>query len=221
MGPITKLQFKPLDATIGAEVSGVDFSKELSDDIFTQIEQGCAKYGVLVFRKTGLDDAHHVAFASRFGELDDVTHYLKEGRKHRLPYVELFDVGNIEDDGSVMQKDSLRYQTGLGNGIFHVDSSFNPRRASHSILKAHELPPRGTGGATEFADTRQAYDDLDDPTKEGVKDYIVHHSLWHSRKLAAPDCEYLKEIDPLNYFMGKHQHVKALRPRHLMRWSRS
>ena len=41
-------------------------------------------------------------------------------------------------------------------------------------------------------------------TKEKTKNYVVCHSLWHSRRLAAPDCEFLKSMDPKKHFMGRH-----------------
>lgn len=66
------------------------------------------QYGVLVFREAALDDARHVAFAGQFGELDDVKPYLVLGRKNRFDYDELFDVSNINDDGSLVQVDSQR-----------------------------------------------------------------------------------------------------------------
>lgn len=56
----------------------------------------------------GLDDAGHVAFAAQFGELDDVTPYTKLGKQHRLPFVELFDISNLLDDGSIAPLDSHR-----------------------------------------------------------------------------------------------------------------
>lgn len=95
-----------------------------------------------------------------------------------------------------------------GNSLFHVDSSFNPRRASYSLLRAAELPPEGTGGCTEFADTRTAFDDLPDDWKTELtgKNYIACHSLFHSRKKAAP--EALPGIDPEKYFMGRHRLVQ-------------
>lgn len=70
---------------------------------------------------------------------------------------ELFDVSNLLEDGTVAPLTSHRAAMNKGNSLFHVDSSFNPRRAGYSLLKAHELPPKGTGGATEFADTRTAF----------------------------------------------------------------
>jgi alpha-ketoglutarate-dependent 2,4-dichlorophenoxyacetate dioxygenase len=207
------LTFTTLHPTFGAECSGVDFSRAVPAEIVVEIRAGLAKYGVLVFRQAQLDDARHVAFAAQLGELDDSTPYIKAGRKHRLaPYTELFDVSNLDDDGKVVSTDSLRFQLSLGNGLFHVDSAFNPRRAGLSILRAHELPPKGMGGATAFADTRTAYADLDEHTKERIKNYVVNHSLWHSRRLAAPDCEYLKSMEPEKNFMARHALVQTHEP---------
>ncbi|KAL8243866.1 hypothetical protein R6Q59_010124 [Mikania micrantha] len=75
-----------------------------------------------------------------------------------------------------------------GNSLFHVDSSFNPRRAGYSLLRAHELPPPGYGGNTDFADTRTAYDDLPCSLKQQLEqnDYIGCHNVFHSRKKAVP-----------------------------------
>lgn len=208
-----RLTFTPLHPTFGAECNGVDFAHALSTETVEEIRSGLATYGVLVFRQAQLDDARHVAFAAQLGELDDSTPYIKAGRKHRLaPYTELFDVSNLDDDGNVVSTDSLRFQLGLGNGLFHVDSAFNPRRAGHSILRAHELPPKGNGGATAFADTRTAYAELDKDTQKKIKDYVVSHSLWHSRRLAAPDCEYLQGMQPEDHFMARHALVQNHEP---------
>jgi len=69
------------------------------------------QHGVLVFRKAALDDARHVAFSALFGELDDVKPYLTLGRKNRFSFDELFDVSNLEDDGSLVQVGSKRDHT--------------------------------------------------------------------------------------------------------------
>lgn len=95
-----------------------------------------------------------------------------------------------------------------GNDIFHVDSSFNPRRAGYSLLLAHELPPSGMGGHTAFADTRSAFDDLPLELKKRLldNDYVACHSIIHSRKLAAP--EAFAGLNPLEYPMGRHKLVQ-------------
>lgn len=66
------------------------------------------QYGFAVVRKTNLVDETHLELARKFGELDDVTPYNKAGRVHRLKYNELFDVGNIELDGSIVDLNSPR-----------------------------------------------------------------------------------------------------------------
>lgn len=210
---IPKLAFTPLGRTFGAECSGADFSQPASTALIDAIRAGLAKYGVLVFRSTGLDNAGHVALAAQFGELDDSTTWIKDVTKYRLyPYVQLNDVSNIEADGSITPTDGLRHQMNRGNGLFHVDCSYNPRRAGLSMLLAHQLPPAGTGGGTAFADTRTAFEDLDDARKEDIEDLVLCHSLWQSRILGAPDCAVIQGINPEDHFMARHKLVQLHEP---------
>jgi alpha-ketoglutarate-dependent 2,4-dichlorophenoxyacetate dioxygenase len=67
-----------------------------------------SQYGVLVFRDTGLDDTRHVEFSKRFGDLDDIKPYLKNRRKAKYPYYELFESGNLDDEGKPIAIDSQR-----------------------------------------------------------------------------------------------------------------
>jgi len=93
-----------------------------------------------------------------------------------------------------------------------VDSSFNPRRAGYSLLRAHKLPPTGTGGNTEFADTRTAFDELPADLKNELieKDYTICHSLYHSRKTASP--QSLQDINPEDHFMSRHKLIQRHEP---------
>ncbi|KAK0255352.1 hypothetical protein LTS09_009740 [Friedmanniomyces endolithicus] len=203
----SQLEIVELHPTFAAEIRGTNFDN-LGSDVFDEIHAAITKYGVVKFPKTGLDDAGHVAFASRFGELDDVSPYTKHGKKHRLAFEQLFDVSNLLEDGSVASVKSHRAAMNKGNSLFHVDSSFNPRRAGYSLLKAHELPPKGTGGATQYADTRTAFDELPEELKKELleKDYVACHSLYHSRKTAAPG--FLTDINPEDHFMSRHKLVQ-------------
>ena len=140
--------------------------------------------------------------------------YLAAGRQNRFAFDELFDVSNQNDDGSLIIPGSKRDHTGRGNSLFHVDSAFNPRRAGYSLLCAHELPPPGHGGNTDFADTRTAFDDLDPQLKERLlrDDYVGANSLWHSRKKACPDSPYLKDMEPEDYPFGRHKIIQRHEP---------
>lgn len=49
------------------------------------------------------------------------------------------------------------------------------------------------GLTTSFVDSRTAYDDLPEETKEKIKDYALNHSQHHSRRKANPGHPLLEE----------------------------
>ncbi|WVF71806.1 hypothetical protein IAT40_006614 [Kwoniella sp. CBS 6097] len=212
------IRYKPLHPTFGAEASA-DFST-ITPGLVDEIKRGLARYGVLVFRKTGLDDARHVEMSKLFGDLDDIAPFVGGlGQKNRLSSDYLFDVGNINPDGTVMQPGGMRDLLLRCNYHFHADSAFNPRRAGISLLLAHELPPPGHGGDTEFADTRSAYQALDEAKKEEIKGWVVCNSQLNCRRNANID-ENGKlnplldtdEFDPMKHRFGKHKLVQVHEP---------
>lgn len=123
---------RELHPSFAAEISGLDFSQPIPDSTFEELLAAIAKvrvydlilpsisisetndsifplqYGVIRFPQTGLDDARHVAFAAKFGELDDITPHTKAGKKHRLDFPELFDVSNLLENGDIAPLDSHR-----------------------------------------------------------------------------------------------------------------
>ncbi|KAF4547903.1 Taurine catabolism dioxygenase TauD-like protein 2 [Elsinoe fawcettii] len=205
--PKHNLEVIPLHPTFGCELRGLDWTKPISPDVYTEIREVVNKYGAVVCRNTSLTDEAHIEFSSYFGELDDVRPYQKAGRTHRLKYPELFDAGNIDPaTGKAAPLSAAQVIGNKANEQFHVDSSFNARRAGHSLLLAHKLPPSGTGGATEFADSRTAYEDLSEGTKAKLEGKIAGHSLFHSRKKAVP--EYFFDMDPSKKEISRHELVQ-------------
>jgi alpha-ketoglutarate-dependent 2,4-dichlorophenoxyacetate dioxygenase len=102
-----------------------------------------------VFRNTGLDDKRQIAYAANFGELDNMDPHIKAGRKMRLPDTEMFDVSNLDPEGNIVTEvDPQRLGAMKGNALWHADLAFNSRRAGYSMLRAHQLPPKGMGGDT-------------------------------------------------------------------------
>jgi alpha-ketoglutarate-dependent taurine dioxygenase len=63
------LAIRPLQPTIGAEISGVDLTRPLSDAERDQIKAAILEYKVVFFRDQHLDQDQHAAFARRFGPL--------------------------------------------------------------------------------------------------------------------------------------------------------
>lgn len=126
----------------------------------------------------------------------------------------LFDVGNVNPDGTVTQPGTMRELLLRCNYHFHADSAFNPRRAGISLLLAHHLPPPSCGGATEFADSRAAYDHLSDEQKEKYKDWVVNNSQLQCRRNANPGNPLLQtdEFEPMKHRFGKHRLCQVHEP---------
>ncbi|KAH8164937.1 hypothetical protein CIB48_g3297 [Xylaria polymorpha] len=212
------IEIKKLHPTFAAEVSGVNFD-DVSDEQFSEILAAMTKYGVCVFRNTGLTDAAHVSFSERFGALDNIKRYLTNGRKPRYPHYELFDAGNVALEPTLpgaeptpLDPSSPRAHANRGNGLFHADSSFNPRRASFSLLRAAQLPPPETGGDTLFADSRTAAEELDAELLAllAQRDLVGAHSMANSRKLGSP--AFFADLDPGVYPMVRHRILQRHEP---------
>ena len=163
-----------------AEVEGVDFTRPIDSTALADIIQAMDRYGVCVFRATGLTDEGHIQFSRLLGELELAPRGLLS-KVPRFAHPELFDAGNLDTQGNILV-DERRRMYNKGNALWHTDSSFNPHRAAYSLLLAHEVPP--VGGDTEFADMRAAYDALPDSMKQKIDGLVAEHWLWHSRMLA-------------------------------------
>ena len=66
------MQIEQLTCHIGAELSGISLIDAIhDDDLFSEIRTQLLKHRVLFLRDQPLTGAEHVAFAKRFGELED------------------------------------------------------------------------------------------------------------------------------------------------------
>jgi len=212
MGSLSALRFKPLHPLFTAEVEGIDWARPIPQSVVEELKAACAEYGVLVFRNANLDNKRHIAFSAQLGELEDIKAHMKAGRPMRFPdEPEIFDVSNLDEKGNVVtDSDPQRKGASKGNALWHADMTYNPQRALYSLLRAVELPPKGTGGETQFIDSRTAYEDLPQDLKEEIENLVTNNSLFHNRKLAAPDI--FKSVEPLDYPMSRHRLVLPHEP---------
>jgi alpha-ketoglutarate-dependent 2,4-dichlorophenoxyacetate dioxygenase len=160
------------------EVSGVDLTRPLARDDATAIAAGMDQYGVLVFHDQHLDDAQQLAFSRHFGALEQATGDIAQGSERRLS-MDINDISNLDKDNRILARDDRRRLFGLGNRLWHSDSSFKAVPAKYSLLSARVIP--GAGGNTEFADMRAAYDTLDGATRAMCEDLVCEHSQLFSR----------------------------------------
>jgi alpha-ketoglutarate-dependent 2,4-dichlorophenoxyacetate dioxygenase len=161
------------------EVSGVEIARPLSRDEVAAIEAGMDRYAVLVFPDQQVTDEQQMAFSRHFGALEDARGGNITKPEDRRLAVGMNDVSNLGRDGRPLERDSRQHLFNLGNLLWHSDSSFRSIPAKYSMLSARVVNP--TGGNTEFADMRAAYDALDGDTKAQIDDLVCEHSLMYSR----------------------------------------
>ncbi len=178
---------KPIDSDkpdFGGEVSGIDLTHHLTEDEITAIHAGMDRFGVLVFRNQRLEDEQQIEFSRQLGPLEQATGDIMAEKDRRLS-MDLNDISNVDKHGELLPRDDRRRLFGLGNRLWHSDSSFKEVPAMYSLLSARRIPP--TGGNTEYADMRAAYDALDEATKREVRDLICAHSQVFSRAILGFD----------------------------------
>jgi len=161
------LRIEPADATLGAVITGVRLAA-LSDVEWNEIEAAFHERAVLVFPAQHLSRSEQTAFGLRFGALDSLV-----AKTGTVP------ISNLHPDGAIRRADDPVLGILRGNEGWHTDSSYMPLAAKASILSA-EIPAT-TGGETEWADMRAAYDALPADTQRQISGLAARHSLAYSQ----------------------------------------
>lgn len=137
---------QPIAGALGAEISGVDLSKPLSDETIGEIRQALLDHLVIFFRDQDITPEQHLSFAKRFGE--PVEYPLVKG---------------LEGFSEIVPVVKLEHEKVNFGGLWHSDTTYLAQPPMGSILVARELPPYG--GDTLFANMYMAYETL----SEGMK----------------------------------------------------
>jgi len=135
------LEIRPIAGALGAEIGGVDLSRELSDATVAEIRGAWLEHLVLFFRDQDLPPARFLAFARRFGEAIE------------YPFVK-----GLEEFPEIIPVLKLENEKINFGGIWHSDTTYLDVPPMASMLVAREVPP--AGGDTEFANMYLAYETL-------------------------------------------------------------
>ena len=165
-------------ADFAGVVEGIDLRRPIGPDEVAAIAAGMDRFAVLIFHGQQIDDEQQLAFSRHFGPLEHANADIRQPQERRLS-IEIADISNLGRDNEILAREDLRRLFGLGNMLWHSDSSFKPTPAKYSLLHARIIP--GRGGNTEFADMRAAWDALDDDTKAVCCDLVCMHSQIYSR----------------------------------------
>ena len=198
----------PVADTFVAEIGDTDLSKPLSGADFRIVEDAFERYAVLIFPDQVLSQDQHIVFAKRFGPIDRSMIVEVEGAKSRVPG-EIADVSNLDSRGEILAPDNRLRQFQLGNRLWHTDSAFKHVPAKASLLYQRSIAQ--TGGQTEFADLRAAWDALPDAMKRKVEGLVAEHAIAYSRaKLGFAMTENeQRALPPVRQVLVRHHPVSG------------
>ena len=157
-GNLPELDIRPIAGGFGAELAGVDLSRDASDAVVAAVRHALDEHLVLAVRGQSLtpDALHRVA--RRFGPFS--------GNPVHVPLEGFDDIVRVErradDTGPVF------------GGQWHMDLAWFEAPPAITMLYAEKVPR--AGGDTLFANLHLAYDALSDGMKAMIGDLVTVHS---------------------------------------------
>jgi taurine dioxygenase len=188
-----------LDAPLGAEVSGVDLAKPLSQSDVDAITEAWRTRLVVVIHGQSLSDPQLLAFSRSFGELDPPGPN-PYGEPFNKAYPEINVISNVVENGKPIG--------GLGDGeaVWHADMTYVEVPPKAAVLYSLEVPP--DGGNTYFADMFAAYETLSDTLKKAAVGKVAVHDA--SRNSAGMLRKGYKEVTDVRETVGaRHPLVRT------------
>lgn len=166
------IEVKKLSPNIGAEIRGVDLSRDLGNQQFQEIHDALMENLVIFFRDQKLTIDQHKDFGRRFGKLHIHPNAPQELKEHP----EILVIRADENSKRVAGEE------------WHSDVSCDPEPPMGSILYMHTVPPDG-GGDTMFANMYRAFDTLSEPIKQMLTGMTAIHDSGkaHSYRVNATD----------------------------------
>jgi alpha-ketoglutarate-dependent 2,4-dichlorophenoxyacetate dioxygenase len=184
------MEIVPLGPGFGAELRGVTLADVAHDDAaYKAVRAAFEEHSVLVFRAQRIDGEGQLAFSRRFGP-PEVTKVGSLGTGTH--FVILTTIG---PDGKVVPEDHRYALRNKANQLWHTDSSFKSVPALTSVLSGRTIP--ATGGETEFASTRLAFERLDPAMQKKLENSFAWHSYGHSRGKIAEGVATPEELEAL------------------------
>lgn len=160
----TSIEIEPIAGALGAEITGVDLSRDLPDSTIADIRQALLDHCVIFFRDQNLDVDRHKAFVRRFGEI-----FVHPNFKGTQADPEVVNVVRNPGDARIVGE------------LWHHDTTMVVEPPMGAVFFATEVPP--CGGDTLFANQYLAYETLSDGMKKLLDGLRVVHT---DRNIAGP-----------------------------------
>ena len=154
------MRVEKLTSHIGAELSGVSLAEAVkNDDLFGAIRQALLEHKVLFLRDQEISKSEHVAFASRFGQLED----------HPV-------AGSDPDHpGLVCIYKDLDSPPDHYENAWHCDATWREKPPLGAVLRCIECP--AVGGDTIWVNMGRAFAELPDHTRSVIERLYARHSI--------------------------------------------
>ena len=135
------MKVQAVAGAIGAEITGINLAKKLSNHDASAIHAAFLQHRVLMFRDQELSPTQLAGFGRLFGELE------------RYPYIE--GLAEAPDVIEILKTEADSVNFG---GSWHSDMSYMLEPPKATALYAVEVP--SVGGDTQFANTSAAFESL-------------------------------------------------------------
>ncbi|MBV8272154.1 MAG: TauD/TfdA family dioxygenase [Cupriavidus sp.] len=163
------MRVEQLTASIGAELVGVNLADAIHDDgLFDEIRAALLRHKVLFLRDQDISRAEHVAFAERFGSLED--HPVAGSHPEHPGLVQIYKRPDQPVD---------RYEN-----AWHTDATWREAPPMGCVLRCVESP--SVGGDTTWANMVLAYENLPEHVKQQIATLRARHSIEASFGAALP-----------------------------------
>ncbi|SEJ64049.1 taurine dioxygenase [Pseudomonas sp. NFR16] len=154
------IHITPLSPALGAQISGVDLSRDLTSAERDAIERALLEHQVLFFRDQPVTPQQQARFAAHFGDL------------HIHPIYP-----NVPEQPEVLILDTAVTDV-RDNAIWHTDVTFLPTPALGAVLSAKQLP--AYGGDTLWASGIAAFEALSAPMRSLLDGLTATHDFTRS-----------------------------------------
>lgn len=163
------MKIEALSCALGAELIGVNLADASRDAaLFAEIKSALLHYKVLFARGQTLSRCEHVAFARRFGELED--HPVIGSDPEHPGLVRIYKSPDQPRE---------RYEN-----AWHCDATWREAPPMGCVLRCVQSPP--VGGDTLWANMALAYEKLPAPVKTRIAGLRARHSIEASFGASLP-----------------------------------
>ena len=162
------LDIKPVAGAIGAEIYGMNLSRDLTEDDFLRIRKLLNEYEVIFFRDAQISPANMKALALSFGPVQSHPAY-----ETVVGFPEITILESTPDKPTKIE-------------AWHTDMTFSETPPMATMLKSVIIPPKG--GDTLWSSMTVAYDNLSFKMQSFLEGLTAVHDFSHGfrESLAEP-----------------------------------